>query len=124
MGLVWLVGVADAFIYIRTLTHHDTTQQATATRMRAELAEEETVMEGLRHTVETLSAQLEGRLAFEYRDPEKGFDRARVKGLVARLVTLKDPSTATAVEVVAGAKLYQVRFWAGRGVPWVDGVCG
>lgn len=65
-------------------------------------------MEGLRHTVETLSAQLEGRLAFEYRDPEKGFDRLRVKGLVARLVTLKDPSTATAVEVVAGAKLYQV----------------
>lgn len=77
--------------------------------MRAELAEEEMVMEGLRHTVETLSAQLEGRLAFEYRDPEKGFDRSRVKGLVARLVTLKDPSTATAIEVVAGAKLYQVR---------------
>ncbi len=65
-------------------------------------------MEGLRHTVETLSAQLEGRLAFEYRDPEKGFDRSRVKGLLARLVALKDPSTATAVEVVAGAKLYQV----------------
>lgn len=84
-------------------------EQATAARLQKELSEEETVLERLRPTVETLSAQLEGRLAFEYRDPEKGFDRSRVKGLVARLVTLKDAQTATAVEVVASAKLYQAR---------------
>ena len=41
-------------------------------------------------------------------DPEKNFDHSRVKGLVAKLVTLKDPATSTAVEVVAGSKLYQV----------------
>lgn len=41
-------------------------------------------------------------------DPEARFDRSRVKGLVARLVHLKDPATATALEVVAGSKLYQV----------------
>lgn len=42
------------------------------------------------------------------KDPERGFDRSRVKGLVAKLINLKDPSTATAIEVVAGSKLYQV----------------
>lgn len=41
-------------------------------------------------------------------DPEARFDRSRVKGLVARLVKLKDPAASTALEVVAGAKLYQV----------------
>ena len=41
-------------------------------------------------------------------DPERGFNRSRIKGLIARLVTLKDPATATALEVVAGSRLYQV----------------
>lgn len=77
-------------------------------RLRTQLQEDESAIEGLKHIVETLSAQLEGRLAFEYKDPEKNFDHTRVKGLVAKLVTLKDPTTATAVEVVAGSKLYQV----------------
>jgi structural maintenance of chromosome 2 len=62
----------------------------------------------LRDTLETLSAQLEGRLAFNYSDPVRGFDRSKVKGLVARLVEVKRPEHATALEVVAGAKLYQV----------------
>eukprot|EP00624_Nannochloropsis_granulata_P000256 evm.model.NODE_10904_length_5915_cov_18.506340.1 len=82
--------------------------EATADRLRAELQQAEPQRDALRDQVETLAAQLEGRLAFEYRDPEKGFDRTRVKGLVARLLTLKDPAAATAIEVVAGGKLYQV----------------
>lgn len=81
---------------------------ATADRLRAELQQAEPQRDALRGQVETLAAQLMGRLAFEYRDPEKGFDRGRVKGLVARLLTLKDPAAATAIEVVAGGKLYQV----------------
>jgi len=62
----------------------------------------------LRDGADNLTASLEARLRFEFRDPEKGFDRSRVKGLVARLITVRDPSTATALEIAAGSKLYQV----------------
>jgi structural maintenance of chromosome 2 len=58
--------------------------------------------------VDTLSAQLQGRLAFNYSDPVRGFDRSKVKGLVAKLIKVKDSKHATALEVVAGGKLYQV----------------
>lgn len=47
---------------------------------------------------------------FQYRDPERGFDRGKVKGVVAKLVHLQDPTTTTALEVAAGGKLYQVWF--------------
>lgn len=59
--------------------------------------------------VDRLSAQVAGRLSFEYRDPERNFDRSRVKGLVAKLVQIKDPAHSTALEVAAGGRLYQVR---------------
>ena len=45
------------------------------------------------------------QLQFEYRDPEKNFDRSKVHGLVAKLITVKDASTATALEVAAGGKV-------------------
>lgn len=48
-------------------------------------------------------------MEFHYRDPDRGFDRAAVKGVVAKLVRVKDPATTTALEVAAGGKLYQVR---------------
>lgn len=38
----------------------------------------------------------------------KDFDRSKVKGLVASLVSVKDSTSATALEVAAGGKLYQV----------------
>jgi len=57
--------------------------------------------------VDVLSSQLAG-LDFRYSDPEKNFDRNRVKGVVAKLVRLQDPAATTALEVVAGGKLYQV----------------
>jgi len=62
----------------------------------------------LQEKVDTLSAQLEGRLAFKFSDPVRGFDRSKVKGLVARLIDIKLPKHSTALEVVAGGKLYQV----------------
>jgi structural maintenance of chromosome 2 len=62
----------------------------------------------LQEKVDTLSAQLEGRLLFNYSDPVRGFDRSKVKGLVARLIDVKLPKHSTALEVVAGGKLYQV----------------
>lgn len=63
----------------------------------------------LSKTVDRLSAQLAGRLNFEYKDPTKNFDRSRVKGLVAKLVQVKDPTHSTALEVAAGGRLYQAR---------------
>nr|CAD7458875.1 unnamed protein product [Timema tahoe] len=47
-------------------------------------------------------------LNFVYRDPETNFNRASVKGLVCRLVKVKQPHTARALEVAAGGKLYNV----------------
>lgn len=57
--------------------------------------------------VDELSSQL-AAVNFQYRDPERGFDHSRVKGVVARLVRVADPAASTALEVVAGGKLYQV----------------
>jgi structural maintenance of chromosome 2 len=58
--------------------------------------------------VNTLEAQLKGRLDFQYSDPVLGFDRSKVKGLVAKLIKVKDSKHAVALEVVAGGKLFQV----------------
>lgn len=65
-------------------------------------------VEELNGIVESLTAQLGSRLAFDYSDPVRGFDRSKVKGLVAKLIEVQDPVHATALEVVAGGKLYQV----------------
>lgn len=53
-------------------------------------------------------ARLGAAIDFRYSDPERNFDRSRVKGVVAKLTRVADPSTATALEVAAGGKLYQV----------------
>jgi structural maintenance of chromosome 2 len=56
---------------------------------------------------DALAARL-SRLQFQYADPEKGFDRSKVKGLVANLFQVEDGSTVTALEVTAGGKLWNV----------------
>ncbi|PHH65337.1 hypothetical protein CDD81_2749 [Ophiocordyceps australis] len=57
--------------------------------------------------------QLRRRVAnidFNYTDPVPGFDRSKVKGLVAQLFTLdeKHTSAGTALEICAGGRLYNV----------------
>ncbi|XP_059166173.1 structural maintenance of chromosomes protein 2-like [Physella acuta] len=47
-------------------------------------------------------------LRFDYKDPEKNFDRSKVSGLVCKLFDVKDNLYSTALEVTAGAKLYNV----------------
>ncbi|CAM9698542.1 unnamed protein product [Chrysoparadoxa australica] len=69
---------------------------------------EKAAIRDLRETVEGLSAQLAGRLNFDFASPAPGFDRSKVKGMVANLVRVQDPATSTALEVAAGGKLYQV----------------
>lgn len=44
-------------------------------------------------------------LQFEYTAPSPEFDHSRVKGPVAKLISLKDSTAATALEVAAGAKV-------------------
>ncbi|XP_037082943.1 structural maintenance of chromosomes protein 2-like [Pollicipes pollicipes] len=48
------------------------------------------------------------QLVLDYRDPEKGFDRSTVRGVVGKLFNMKDVATATALEVTAGGRLYNV----------------
>ncbi len=81
---------------------------AEAESLKTEIENAEDGMAKAEEIVERLSAELEGRLAFDFASPSTGFDRSKVKGLVARLVRVLDSSTATALEVVAGGKLYQV----------------
>ncbi|KAL6580577.1 Structural maintenance of chromosomes protein 2-2 [Orobanche minor] len=54
-----------------------------------------------------ISSQL-ANVDFHYNDPEKNFDRSRVKGVVAKLIKVNDSSAALALEVVAGGKLFNI----------------
>jgi structural maintenance of chromosome 2 len=56
------------------------------------------VVQKLNDKVRALTGEL-GNVHFSYRDPVKNFDRSKVKGVVARLIKIKDSSTATALEV-------------------------
>lgn len=66
----------------------------------------EPAVQELRQKVGQLAAEL--GVGFSYRDPAPNFDRKRVKGVLARLFGVRDPAMATALEVVAGGKLYNV----------------
>ncbi|EPY72588.1 structural maintenance of chromosomes protein 2 [Camelus ferus] len=61
----------------------------------------------LKETYEALLARFPN-LRFAYRDPEKNWNRNCVKGLVASLISVKDTSATTALELVAGDRLYNV----------------
>lgn len=49
-----------------------------------------------------------GSIDFHYSDPEKNFDRSRVKGTVASNLKVKDEAHHTALEALAGGRLLQV----------------
>ncbi|KAI9160240.1 hypothetical protein LWI28_006450 [Acer negundo] len=61
----------------------------------------------LKDEIRDLSAQL-ANVQSSYHDPVKNFDRSKVKGVVAKLIKVKNSSTMTALEVNAGGKLYNV----------------
>ncbi|KAI3817894.1 hypothetical protein L1987_11694 [Smallanthus sonchifolius] len=70
------------------------------------MVESETVLK-IKEEIRNISSRL-GNTEFSYRDPVKNFDRSKVKGVVAKLIKVKDGSTMTALEVCAGGKLYNV----------------
>lgn len=55
-------------------------------------------MQRLEDKVRGLSAQL-ANVQFSYRDPVRNFDRSKVKGVVAKLIKVKDRNSMTALEV-------------------------
>uniref|UniRef100_A0A3B3C7A5 Structural maintenance of chromosomes 2 n=1 Tax=Oryzias melastigma TaxID=30732 RepID=A0A3B3C7A5_ORYME len=91
--------------------------EAELAKLNYEDGKEESLMEKRRQLSREV-AQLKGTfdrlmsrfpsLRFEYKDPERGWDRSKVKGLLANLISVSDVSYATALEVVAGGRLYNI----------------
>ncbi|XP_018012651.2 structural maintenance of chromosomes protein 2, partial [Hyalella azteca] len=83
-------------------------------RMEKEVKNLEGRRRALNNDVRNLQEKVDALLSrypelnFKYQDPERNFDRSQVKGLVCKLMKLKDPSAATALQVTAGGKLYNV----------------
>jgi len=63
----------------------------------------------IKDKIDRLSSQLVS-LSFDYTDPYPGFDKSKIKGLVAELITIpKDKIDASlALEITAGGRLYNV----------------
>ena len=78
-----------------------------ASALEANAQESRAQMQALQDRVDELNSQLNA-VNFEFRDPERNFDRSKVKGVVAKLVRVHDPKVSTALEVAAGGKLFQV----------------
>lgn len=55
-------------------------------------------MQKLKDEIRDISVYL-ANVDFTYRDPVKNFDRSKVKGVVAKLIKVRDRSTVTALEV-------------------------
>lgn len=75
--------------------------------MLSEISELNTQIRKLKDQKNQLSSSM-NNLEFHYSDPSPGFDRSKVKGLVAELFSIKDEKYSTALEICAGGKLYNV----------------
>ncbi len=75
--------------------------------VESQIEEEEQAVRMLADKADQMSSRV-GASEFHFKDPVKGFDRAKVKGVVSRLVHISDPKYSSALEVAAGGKLYQV----------------
>lgn len=95
--------ISNAKLAVHELDFDDDAAQA----LSGKLTEEKCAAATLRERVDQLSARL-GAYDFQYTDPRPKFDRRKVRGTVAKLVRVPDPTKATALEVAAGGRLYQV----------------
>ncbi|OAO14862.1 structural maintenance of chromosomes protein 2 [Blastocystis sp. ATCC 50177/Nand II] len=77
-------------------------------RLEARVSGLERECSGLRRSLEEAESEVSSSVQFRYTDPEPGFDRSRVKGVVAELIEVREERYSQAVEVAAGGKLYQV----------------
>lgn len=85
---------------------NDEAKEAALSQQRAELQKSVRQLADKRDSLRNALS----RLDFNYADPYRGFDRSKVKGLVANLVDIKPAhsNAATALEVSAGGRLYNV----------------
>ncbi|XP_069678521.1 structural maintenance of chromosomes protein 2 [Periplaneta americana] len=61
----------------------------------------------LKDRVDTFEARYP-HLTFRYRDPEPHFNRSSVMGMVCKVFKMRDETTATALEIAGGGKLFNV----------------
>ncbi|XAR71817.1 hypothetical protein NMG60_11018249 [Bertholletia excelsa] len=95
--------VENVKLSLESLSYEDGQMEA----LQKDRATELEIVQKLKDEIRILSAQL-SNVDFTYRDPVRNFDRSRVKGVVAKLIKVKDGSTMTALEVAAGGKLFNV----------------
>ncbi|KAK9292222.1 hypothetical protein L1049_020184 [Liquidambar formosana] len=95
--------VEDVRMALESLSYKEGQMEA----LQKDRAVELELVQNLKDETRILSGQL-ANVQFTYRDPVKNFDRSRVKGVVAKLIKVKDGSTMTALEVAAGGKLFNV----------------
>ncbi|KAJ8536666.1 hypothetical protein K7X08_035067 [Anisodus acutangulus] len=75
--------------------------------LQSDRAIEVDAIQKLRDEIRVLSSRL-ANIDFTYSDPVKNFNRSKVKGVVAKLIKVKDSSAMTALEVAAGGKLFNI----------------
>ena len=110
---------SDLLKDLGTLKAQAKKMEADLTKLGFEPGKEEAMSQqdaSLQKQIRTLQEQADAlkrkvaNIDFSYSDPSPGFDRSKVKGLVAQLFTLdKDKTRAgTALEICAGGRLYNV----------------
>ncbi|EPS65467.1 hypothetical protein M569_09310, partial [Genlisea aurea] len=82
-------------------------EEETMETLQKELAAESEMVQKFKDERHVLSSEL-AHLEFTYNAPERDFDKSKVKGVVAKLMKMKDTSAAVALEVAAGSKLFNV----------------
>ncbi|XP_009590546.1 structural maintenance of chromosomes protein 2-1-like isoform X1 [Nicotiana tomentosiformis] len=75
--------------------------------LQSDRAVEVEAIQKLKDEIRVLSSRL-ANIDFTYSDPVKNFNRSKVKGIVAKLIKVKDSSAMTALEVAAGGKLFNI----------------
>lgn len=95
--------IADAKLAVHELDFDENEAAA----LSQKLTDEKCVAAKLGERLDQLSARLSA-YDFEYTNPQPNFDRRKVHGRVAKLFQVKEPAKATALEVAAGGRLYQV----------------
>ncbi|KAL3834639.1 hypothetical protein ACJIZ3_009375 [Penstemon smallii] len=88
---------------LQSLSYEDNHMEALQKDRSTELE----MVQKCKDEVRDISSQL-ANVDFSYNNPEKNFDRSRVKGVVAKLIKVKDSSAVVALEVAAGGKLFNV----------------
>lgn len=85
---------------------YDPTREAELQSRKRQLV---TQMEALQEQIDELSSRVSS-VQFNYTDPTPHFDRSKVKGLVAELVSIPQEylNASTALEIAAGSRIYNV----------------